>query len=344
MQKLSFLFLVFVILSSCSIESSFVSQERMTFTSGDIELYGTLITPTEGSGPYPVVVLVHGDGPMPFDGFGYYKPFWVSFAQRGIATFSWDKPGIGGSSGNWLQQSMEDRTENVKSAIMHLQSLHKIIDKENIGVMGFSQAGWVLPKISNQKNNVNFAVYVGTAINWLRQGLYHRSVNNITDTVPYQNMKESLLTRSLRRNMTYHEYVEAFEYAASNNESFEEELLNDEARYGFIAKNWESDAMSDLLEIDIPVLAVFGKDDLNVDIKDSISQYKKSFAGRSPELLSIKEYEGATHGLMQSWFWNTQNPGILHVLMIDIFGKNMFADDAIEDITSWIEQQTHDEQ
>jgi alpha-beta hydrolase superfamily lysophospholipase len=282
---------------------------------------------------------------MPFDAFGYYRPIWKEFAHRGIATFSWDKPGVGGSTGDWLQQSMEDRGEIVKNAIEYLQTLDKVVDKSSIGVMGFSQAGWVLPKISRQKNNVDFAVFTGTAINWERQGQYHHSVSNNdnTDAQYYQNFEDSILTQSVKKDLTFNEYVKAFRDTASKNTSFDEELLNDEARYGFIAKNWAVDAESDLAKIDIPVLAVFGKEDLNVDIADSISLYKKAFEGSSSKLLTIKEFEGATHGLMHSWFWNTQHPGILHVLMIDFFGKNMFADNTLNDITSWIEQQTKDE-
>jgi alpha-beta hydrolase superfamily lysophospholipase len=282
---------------------------------------------------------------MPFDAFGYYRPIWKEFARRGIATFSWDKPGIGGSTGDWLQQSMEDRGEIVKNAVNYLQTLDKTVDENKIGVMGFSQAGWVLPKISRQKNNVDFAIFTGTAINWERQGQYHQSVSNNdnTDAQYYRKFKDSFLTQSVKKDLTFSEYVKAFKDTASKNASFDEELLNDEARYGFISKNWDADAESDLAKIDIPVLVAFGKDDLNVDISDSISLYKKAFQGRSSNLLTIKEFEGATHGLMKSWFWNTQHPGLLHVLMIDFFGKSMFADDALNDITSWIEQQTQND-
>jgi dienelactone hydrolase len=347
MYKHLILFLVCVMLSACSIQSSFLFKQRMTFVSGGVDLCGTLVTPTKISGPYPVVVMVHGDGPMSFDAFGYYQPIWAEFAQRGIATFSWDKPGIGCSTGNWMQQSMEDRTENVKNAIAFLQTLDKTVDRENIGVMGFSQAGWVLPKVSQHQYNVDFAVFVGTAINWLRQGEYHSSVNNSVNTSPYQNTEDSFLTQSLKKSLTFDEYVKAFNdnesIKSAKSEPFEETILDDEARYDFIAKNWKSDAEADLSKIDIPVLAAFGKADLNVDVAESISYYKQAFTGSSTELLSIKEFEGATHGLMHSWFWNTQNPGISHILMIDIFGKNMFADNAIDDISSWIEQQTKDE-
>jgi pimeloyl-ACP methyl ester carboxylesterase len=340
-----FLFLSCLILSACSIESSALSKKRMTFSSGQLDLFGTLITPTTGSGPYPVVILVHGDGPMPFDAFGYYRPIWKAFAQRGIATFSWDKPGIGGSTGDWLQQSMDDRTENVKNAIEYLKTLDKTVDANNIGVMGFSQAGWVLPKIARQQSDVDFAVFTGTAINWERQGQYYRSVSNNdnTDALYYQKLEDSFLTQSLKNGLSFDEYVKAFKGIASTEASFDEQLLNDKARYGFIAKNWHADAEADLAKIDIPVLAVFGQDDLNVDIADSISVYKKVFAGRSANLLTIKEFEGATHGLMHSWLWNTQHPNFLHVMMIDVFGENMFADNALDEITSWIKQQSKDE-
>jgi hypothetical protein len=54
----------------------------------------------QGSPPYPAVVFIHGSGPVRRDGLTMFPPMWEAFAQRGIGSLAWDKPGVGESSGD----------------------------------------------------------------------------------------------------------------------------------------------------------------------------------------------------------------------------------------------------
>ena len=54
---------------------------------------------------------------MPYDAYGDYRPLWGRLAERGIASFSWDKVGVGNSQGDWQSQSMDDRAEETVAAI-----------------------------------------------------------------------------------------------------------------------------------------------------------------------------------------------------------------------------------
>jgi hypothetical protein len=65
---------------------------------------------------------------------------------------------------------MEDRA-NVAIAAMRAISKLDDIDANRIGFLGFSQAGWVLPRGANRIAPA-FIVIVGAAVSWRDQGTY----------------------------------------------------------------------------------------------------------------------------------------------------------------------------
>ena len=114
-------------------------QQAIRFQNGEVDLAGVLCLP-HGSPPYQAVVFIHGSGPAGRDGLTMFPPMWETFAQRGIASLSWDKPGVGESSGDWRFQSAIDRAQESLAAIQFLQQ-HPEIDASRIGFWGSSQAG-----------------------------------------------------------------------------------------------------------------------------------------------------------------------------------------------------------
>ena len=72
---------------------------------------------------------------------------------------SWDKPGVGDSSGDWHNQSMMNRAEEVVSAIQFLKSRDDI-DIDKIGLIGWSQAGWVLPLAASMSKDVKYIIQI----------------------------------------------------------------------------------------------------------------------------------------------------------------------------------------
>ena len=64
----------------------------------------------DAPGPLPGVVLVDGSGDGACDDWGGWPE---RFAACGAVVLSHDKPGSGGSPGNWLEQTFEDRARRV---------------------------------------------------------------------------------------------------------------------------------------------------------------------------------------------------------------------------------------
>ena len=86
----------------------------IAFQSGSDDISGTLVLPhhlTDG----PVAIFVHGDGAQDRWSNGGYAPMMHHFLDAGIGVFSWDKPGVAQSSGDWLADDMTARSSRITS-------------------------------------------------------------------------------------------------------------------------------------------------------------------------------------------------------------------------------------
>lgn len=128
-------------------------EEAVRFTSGSIELGGTLVLPA-GSKPRPAVVLFHGSGPQRRD---IFTARW--FASRGIAALAYDKRGVGESSGDFRSVPFMELCDDGLAAIAYLKS-RKEIDAKRIGVWGLSQGGWLGPLAASRSSDIAFVIAV----------------------------------------------------------------------------------------------------------------------------------------------------------------------------------------
>ncbi|MEM9981733.1 MAG: alpha/beta fold hydrolase [Bacteroidota bacterium] len=138
-----------------SLES--IKTENTTFKSEGIRLSGTLYKP---KAPYAAVVLVHGSGQEP-----RMAEFAELLAKNGISVFTYDKRGVGESGG--IYAGPEVGTNNIDQANLTLLAkdasaavniLHKQYKNVPIGLVGFSQAGWIIPIAANKNQLVDFMV------------------------------------------------------------------------------------------------------------------------------------------------------------------------------------------
>ena len=119
--------------------------EEITFRSGPFGIVGDLWLP-EGEGPFPVVVFVHGDGPIERTGFGLYLPVMERMLRAGYATFAWDKPGTGKSTGEIDRSRLQAQRTQILLDAIEVMKAHPDLDPQRIGLWGASQAGYVMPR------------------------------------------------------------------------------------------------------------------------------------------------------------------------------------------------------
>eukprot|EP01136_Pigoraptor_vietnamica_P000517 Opistho-1_new@25911 len=109
------------------------------FTVEGAELAGRLILP-KGSGPIPIVVLIHGAEPISArEAYSLQR----QFPAAGIGAFVYDKRGTGASSGRYTHDYLTLATDAVKAAA----EARRLAGRRTgaIGYQAGSQGGWVAP-------------------------------------------------------------------------------------------------------------------------------------------------------------------------------------------------------
>jgi pimeloyl-ACP methyl ester carboxylesterase len=134
------------------------TREDLKFANRDVQLAGTLIAPST-SGKHPVIVVVHGSGAETRE---HMLPFARFLVRHGIAVLGYDKRGVGQSTGDWNTASLEDLAGDVVAAVEYLKT-RRDIDAAQIGLLGVSQAGWIMPLAAVRTKDVAFLISISGA-------------------------------------------------------------------------------------------------------------------------------------------------------------------------------------
>ena len=221
-----------------AIPPNFTTKE-INFVSQGVSLAGTVFIPKSVKA---AVVLVHGSGQEK-----RMVNFATTLANNGIAVLTYDKRGVGASDG--LYAGPEVGTNNVDFSNLNLLSLDVSAavntlsqslsnDKILIGLIGGSQAGWIIPMAAEKNMKVKFmAIFSGALITvkeQLRFQFYTNGDENFWDT--------------------------------HSEEDARKHVFNDPDRYEFIDTN-PNDILS---RLSIPGLWIFGGKDIQVPVNLSI--------------------------------------------------------------------------
>ena len=221
-----------------AIPPNFTTKEIKFISKGDL-LAGTIFTP---SNIQAAVVIVHGSGQKK-----RMIKFATILANNGIAVLTYDKRGVGESAG--LYAGPEVGTNNVDSSNLNLLSLDASAavntlskylsnNKIQIGLIGGSQAGWIIPLAAEKNKNVQFmTIFSGALITvkeQLRFQFYTNGNKNFWDT---------------------HSEEEARKH-----------VFNDPDKYEFV----DTDPKGILSKLSIPGIWIFGGKDIQVPVNLSI--------------------------------------------------------------------------
>lgn len=148
---------------------------EVAFQSGCETLAGTLYLPPS-PGSHPAVVFVHGSGQAHRLGFG---GTWITtpLVEAGVAVLTYDKRGVGQSEGTCCPGDDGDLDALAADArvAVDLLRLRTDIDRDDIGLLGVSQAGWVIPIVAQRSPDVAFTViFSGSAVSFGEEILYSR--------------------------------------------------------------------------------------------------------------------------------------------------------------------------
>ena len=235
----SLLILLFFVTSYASAISPNFTIKEIKFVSEGVSLAGTIFTPNNIQA---AVVIIHGSGQEK-----RMINFATILANNGIAVLTYDKRGVGESAG--LYAGPEVGTNNVDFSNLNLLSLDasaavttlsKSLSNDQIplGLIGASQAGWIIPLAAEKNKKVKFmTIFSGALI----------------------TVKEQL------RFQFYTDGDKNF-WETHSEEDARKHVFNDPDRYEFIDTN-PNDILS---ELSIPGFWIFGGKDIQVPVNLSI--------------------------------------------------------------------------
>lgn len=285
------------------------SVEELVFHSGPFRVVGDLKLP-EGKGPHPLVLFVHGDGPNSRISGGTYLPIMERMLRAGFATFAWDKPGTGKSTGQIdRSQLFEQRSRIVLDAIAVIKE-RPDIDAKRIGLWGVSQAGYIMPIVLSKSQDVAFMIAVSCpGVAGVDQGAFLVSAQAVCAGLPEEDRKQvEKLLSAIERARTYEEYVSyktklaAFPVLASMTElGFNIRIRPEEEWH---VHNPDGDYNWNPIEViektKIPVLAFFGEKDTQVDPFQGAQAYREALERAGNPNFRVELIPGVDHNLIIS--------------------------------------------
>ena len=286
-----------------------VQVEEIRFRSGTFRLVGDLRLPV-GDGPFPAIIMVHGDGPVARDGYRTtYMPPMEIFLRNGYAVFSWDKPGSGESTGKFNRKGVWDvlsrRAEILVDGIGVLAE-HPAIDPARIGLWGISQAGWVMPLALEETDNVAFMIVVSGGAESSPEQMAYQLGQQVAcggGSEEQAALVEQYWAQSSNAT-SYDEYREAMEILIGI-PRFKDHTgvtLRIAEQHDWKPYPRDLDKYVDPMDViehtTIPVLAFFGELDKNIDPVQGAEAYEAALRKAGNQAASIVVIPGVTHTLV----------------------------------------------
>jgi len=242
-------------------------------------------------------VLVDGSGEGACDDWGEWPG---RFVDQGAVVLTHDKPGCGGSPGNWLEQTFTDRAHESLAALRVLRE-HPAVQGRPVGLLGFSQGGWVsLLAATLDPSLVDFVISLsGPGVTpaaqdrvRIERSLRARGLAD-ADTAEALAWIDERASRLLAGEDVAQVLADQSRFSERAWYEGATEFFDNPLALGFLARILDFDPVPVLRQVSCPVLALFGADDTLVPVADSVIAY----ATQLPAQPGIAVFPGADHGL-----------------------------------------------
>ncbi len=273
--------------------------QQVKFENGNITLAGELTLPL-GQGPFPVIINVHGSGRQ-----DRHAGPWTSFFTRyGIAVLSYDKRGVGESTGRYETAGYEDLASDVLAGVDFLKNQPKI-NSDLIGIQGSSEGGWVASIATSKSEDVAFLlVRAGSGVSGFETYM-HEVKNELAEKdLKKQEWVDAVKFERAIYNMALSEVsidsINSFIRNARNEYAWFEKAfqgwdhLNPEYRIK-IKKTGPVDPVESFRKITVPVLWFLANEDENVPYELSEPRIRLALEEAGNEDYQVVTIKGVRH-------------------------------------------------
>ncbi|WBL26575.1 alpha/beta hydrolase family protein [Zunongwangia sp. HGR-M22] len=328
-------------------------NKEVTFYSEktDITYGGTLVLPKH-TNHYPLVFLLNGSGQQDrnytYAGHQFFTVLADALAKKGIASFRIDDRGIGETTGDFENATIEDFVLDLEAANSFIKSQENI-DHSFMGIIGHSEGGVVASIAASRDKEFKFMLSLsGVGVTGLK-------ILNLQNTaiLKSMNIEDSLIDHYMEL------YNSLFKTVYNHHEADNLKLKLEQA-----VNNWMQDKDGDLLQsmgladgreknliyrfhkeakkdayqymirynpkeylpkIEIPVMVLNGAKDVQVPAEENIAGFRK-YLSKSTNFAS-KIYPNLNHMYQHCHSCTTSEQSEL---------EEVFAPEVLADITKWI--------
>lgn len=284
-------------------------------------LAGTLTKPMGGN-KFPVVLMITGSGPQDRnESIGMHKPFWVIadyLTKQGIAVLRVDDRGMGKSTGDFRGSTSADFATDVMAGINYLKT-RSDIDTTKIGLIGHSEGGMIAPYVAARSKDVAFIVLLAGPAVIGTQTMYYQAIEKPLvrlskhDRDAYGQFYNQMLKVSTDdavakdvagyTQKTYSNWrKQQPDSTLKNLNHGSEDAMIKSIASGFqdLSRPWWGffltyDITKDLKKLKIPVFALNGEKDEQVDPKANLTAIKTIFTKNKNAHYKTYEVPGVNH-------------------------------------------------
>ena len=260
-----------------------------------------------GSGRRATIILIHGNDPETRE-MGFISPY---FVLNGVNVISYDQRGTGGSAGHWQQNGPAERAKDVE-AIYDEFVTDPHVNKESLGLWGFSNGGWTAPIVATARP-VAFMILKSGPAESIEENVYYSVVQHmrqkhddaaaISSAIDTWRALIGALSGALSWDTARTMYA-----AASTKPWFDDSYIPffvppdpgvpppADAAEG-LRREILYDPTTTLQQVHTPTLALFGALDRNVDVAHTTRLFESAFARAGLHDFTIHIYKDAGHTL-----------------------------------------------
>lgn len=254
-------------------------EKEVNFDSNGIKLCGTLALP-DGEGRFPAVLFIPGSGQVDRDenhkkmAINAFKELAQHFAGIGIASLRYDKRGVGESEGDFWRAGFLDNISDAENAFSFMKNQPEV-DGGKSFIAGHSEGAYISMKLAGSGIETAGVVFLAGGPRSLEDEIVWQAKRVVSEMTGFNKW----LINTFKIDVTASQRKQIEKIKKSKKDVMRLQL--------FVKTNakWMRESLSynpqkDLQNIKVPILAITGEKDIQVDaqgLKDMADIVKAPF-------------------------------------------------------------------
>ncbi|MEH7177568.1 alpha/beta hydrolase family protein [Neobacillus vireti] len=248
-----------------------MSKELEVTIQGQYPLAAALTLPNGRDEKFPLVVMVHGSGPIDRDSnakgmpMNIFKELTELVVAERFASIRYDKRGVGASKGDYYEMGVYDLIDDAR-AVLEFAKNHPNIDSENVILLGHSEGCIIAPYVYEQVPVHAMILLAGTAeplpetTKWQREEI----MKDLRSVKGFQGWLLRLLKVEKKITKMNDDLFKLLQESDDPVIKYKGKKIN--AKWN--RETSQFDVSKPLQKVTCPVLAITGTKDVNVKVGD----------------------------------------------------------------------------